>query len=94
MKRNERTIGEAYAQRKNILKLARIIGSGTLVKAVLAQVAFPVLLPVPMLEQTVAKTLGGRVKAIVTRYPEIGEDVDKPDDLAVARTILAPGKRG
>jgi hypothetical protein len=88
MKRNEKIIGEVYNQRKNVLKLAGIIGFSTLVRVFIAQLAFPALLPVPKLEQTVGKLLGGSVKAIKTHYPEIGEDVDKPDDLAIARQLL------
>lgn len=95
MKRNEKIIGEVYNQRKNILRLAGIIGFSTLIRAFLAQIAFPVLLPVPKLEQTVGKMLGGKVQAIVTHHAEIGEDVDKPNDLAVAREILSiRGTRG
>jgi CTP:molybdopterin cytidylyltransferase MocA len=88
MLKNEKIIGEVYAQRKKVTKLAGIIGFGVLIKAILAQIAFPALLPIPMLEQTVAKMLGGSVKAVVTNYPEIGEDVDKPGDLAYVRELL------
>ena len=38
------------------------------------------------------RMLGGKVAAVVTAYPEIGEDVDKPSDLAAVRKILAPNE--
>jgi hypothetical protein len=89
MRRNEKIIGDVYAERKNVLKLASIIGLPTLVRVLLAQIAFPGMLPIPVLEASVSKLLGGRVKAIVSHYPEIGEDVDKPSDLEIVCKVLS-----
>ena len=36
--------------------------------------------------------LGGKVAAVVSAYPEIGEDVDKASDLNAVLEILRPTK--
>lgn len=89
MRRNEERISDAYAARKKVFTLARMIGFGVLIRAVLAQILFPSVLQIPMLERAVSKMLGGRVAVIPTNYPEIGEDVDKESDLEAVRIILA-----
>jgi hypothetical protein len=89
LRRNERQIAQAYAARKKPFTLAAMIGVGILLRAVLARALFPGLLPVPMLERKVSEMLGGRVVAIPTSYPEIGEDVDKAADLEAVRASLA-----
>ena len=89
LQRNEREIARAYAARKKPFALARTIGLGILLRALLAQLLFPALLPIPMLERALSEMLGGRVVAIITSYVEIGEDVDKVADLEAVRAILA-----
>ncbi len=84
---NWETIQKAYAARKHITKLARMIGLGVLVRVIVGQ-ALPWLLTVSMLERAASRMLGARVAAVVSAYPEIGEDVDKPSDLAAVRSIL------
>ncbi len=88
LRKNEKRISEAYTARKKPLKLAGMISYGILLRAALAQVAFPSLLPVPMLEHAVSRMLDGKVVAILTEYPEIGEDVDKAEDLEAVRGFL------
>jgi GTP:adenosylcobinamide-phosphate guanylyltransferase len=89
VERNWKAIQESYAARKQIGKLARMIGVGVLIRVIVAQ-AFPGVLKVAALERAASRMLGGRVAAVVSRYPEIGEDVDKPSDLAAVRGILCP----
>lgn len=86
--RNWQAFQDAYAARKRIGKLARMIGIGVLGRVILAQ-AFPGALRVAALERAVSGMLGGKVAAVISAYPEIGEDVDKPSDLAAMRGILA-----
>lgn len=87
--RNWQAIEDAYAARKQIGKLARNIGLGVLLRVIVGQ-AFPFVLRLSTLERAVSRMLGGKVAAVVSAYPEIGEDVDKPSDLAAVRKILAP----
>ena len=84
---NWEAIANAHAARKHILKLARMIGIGVFLRVILAQLA-PCVLSVSVLERAASRVLGAKVVAVVSAYPEIGEDVDKPSDLAVVRKIL------
>lgn len=88
---NQGTISRAYAARKSPVKVARMLGAGLLVRLLLAQFVAPSLLTVGALEQAVSRLLGGGARAagIRSEYPEIGTDVDKPDDVALARRMLA-----
>ncbi len=88
LRRNEQQIANAYAARKKPFALARIIGVGVLMRAILSQLFFPGLLSVSMLERVVSRMLRGQVLAIQTDYPEIGEDVDKASDLEAVRAFL------
>lgn len=86
--RNECKIAQAYAMRKKPLLLASRIGFGVLVRTLLAQTGFRSLLSIPMLEQSVGRMLGGRVAAIISEYPEIGEDADRADEIEFFSAIL------
>ena len=90
---NQGTISRAYAARKSPIKVARMLGPGLLVRLLLAQFVAPSLLTVGALERAVSRLLGGGTRAagIRSECPEIGTDVDKPDDVAIARRILAGG---
>ncbi|HOM70967.1 MAG TPA: nucleotidyltransferase family protein [Armatimonadota bacterium] len=88
LKRNETQIAGAYAARKKPLKLASMIGFGTVIRMLIGQVLFPSAFSVPLLEKTLSGILGGSVSAVVSQYPEIGEDVDKISDLEAVRKIL------
>lgn len=65
------------ANRKNVIRLAGMFGLGTLVKLALGT------LEIAELEGNVSRILGVPAKALVTKYAEIGFDVDKPDDIAL-----------
>jgi len=88
MARNEEVIKRAYAARKKVLSLALMIGLGVLARALIAQLGFPRVLSIPDLERVVGRMLGGRVAAVVSPYPEIGEDVDRASDLEQVRKAL------
>lgn len=85
------SIADAYAARKQVLQLARMIGLGVLLRVVVAQLV-PGVLKVNSLERAVSRMLGASVAAVISDYPEIGEDVDKPSDLEAVRAILGTGK--
>ncbi len=88
-------INTAYTLRKSVFKLAsmlgRAVGWGVLARIILAQCGMPGLLRILVLEKAVGKVLGARVvaKAIVTHDAAIGTDVDKMEDVQIAREMLA-----
>ena len=69
--------------RKNVLRLALLLGLPFLVRLLLRR------LTIPDLERQISRLWGIRGKAVVCPFPEIGIDVDKPSDLALARSALA-----
>ncbi|MCW3059960.1 MAG: hypothetical protein JWQ02_1781 [Capsulimonas sp.] len=88
--KQQEIIGQAYAARKDVLRLAKLLGGNLLWRVLLAQTVAPSQLTVPMLEAGVSRLLGGgNVAAIVTEHPEIGTDVDRPEAIDMARKILA-----
>ncbi len=68
--------------RKSPVKLCRILGFKFVVKFILN------MLTIPELENKVSEVLGISVKAIITNYPEIGIDVDKPSDYQIVSEYL------
>lgn len=68
-----------YSLRKSPIKLANKMGFSFIIKYLLGMVS---LVDV---EDVVAKTLGIQGKGVITNYPEIGVDVDKPSDLELVR---------
>lgn len=71
--------------RKKPTALARLVGLGVLWKYFIGQ------LTVREAECRVSNLLGARGVAVLSDYPEIGVDVDKPSDLELARRELARG---
>lgn len=88
---NRETIARAYAARKSPIQIAQMLGLGLLVRLLLSQALAPSLLTIGALEQSVSRLLGSNARAVGIRseYPEIGTDVDKPEDVAIARRLLA-----
>jgi GTP:adenosylcobinamide-phosphate guanylyltransferase len=87
---NRELIMRAYAARKDVLALGRMLGWGLLGRIVVSQLAFPNLLSVSDLELGVARLMGpgSVVKAVVTQFASIGTDIDKPGDVLFARERL------
>jgi len=86
---NQVLISRAYDARKSPVQVARLLGAGLLARLLLAQLFAPSLLPISALESGVGRLLGGaRAAGVRSEYPEIGTDVDKPADVAVARRLL------
>lgn len=93
--KHAQTIARAYQARKKPLLLARLIGYGVLFRFALGQI-FPAVLKLKHLERAAGKLLGAELRALVTDYAEIGQDVDKADDIRAIGDILknrdmAPG---
>ncbi|MGB9866619.1 MAG: nucleotidyltransferase family protein [Bacillota bacterium] len=70
--------------RKSPVKLATLVGPVFLVKF-----AFN-LLTVAELEHKISSMFNAVGRAVQTPYAEIGVDVDKPDDLELARSVIPP----
>jgi GTP:adenosylcobinamide-phosphate guanylyltransferase len=74
-------IDRLYASRKNPVKLAGMFGLGFILGLLLGR------LTLPQLEARAGEIVGGRVRAIISTYPELGFDVDKLEDLDLARQV-------
>ncbi|GGJ53231.1 NTP transferase domain-containing protein [Deinococcus roseus] len=74
---------EMLAHRKNPLKLAGLIGMGTLIRLLTGQ------LSLERLEHKIGSILGVSVSAMPTGYASIGTDVDKDGDLELAQQLLS-----
>lgn len=68
--------------RKKPLRLALIVGPGVLCRFLLGR------LSLREAEKKVSGFLGLRGRAVIAPIPEIGVDVDKPDDLEAAKAVL------
>ncbi len=77
---HERRIAAAFAARKSPLKLAGMLGFGTVGRLVLSQKLHPNLLTIPLLEARVGRLLGGKASAYISQDPELATDLDRPSD--------------
>lgn len=84
---NWKAIADAYAARKQVFRLARMIGLQVLARCIVGQFV-PSILKLAYLEAAVSRMVNARVAVVISSYPEIGEDVDKPSDLGAVREIL------
>ncbi|KKM09312.1 hypothetical protein SY88_19270 [Clostridiales bacterium PH28_bin88] len=73
---------ELVRLRKSPVALARAVGFSVILKYLLK------LLSVPEAERKVSRMLGIRGVVVVSHYPEVGIDVDKPSDLELVRDVL------
>ncbi|NLC52816.1 MAG: NTP transferase domain-containing protein [Firmicutes bacterium] len=78
-------IEQAIALRKHPVKLCRLLGFMFMLKLIAGQ------LRIEEIEARVAVILNVKGAGIRSLYPEIGVDVDKPSDLALARGLLGKG---
>lgn len=72
-------IRRLFESRKNPIKLASMFGLGFVLGLLTGR------LSIPQLEARAGEIIGGRVAAIISTHPELGFDVDKLDDLNLAR---------
>lgn len=68
--------------RKSPFRLCQLMGLKFIIKFLLKK------LTLPEVEEKVSDLFGITAVAVITRYPEIGVDVDKPSDLAVVSACL------
>lgn len=72
-----------YEARKNPMKMAAILGFGFLLRLVLG------ILTIDKAEKVFSRVMNIRAKVVISEYPEIGNDVDKPIDIMVASAYLS-----
>ncbi len=78
-------IAQAYAARKSPLRLAHMLGPGTVGRVLGSQIVSPRLLSVPQLEARISRLLGGPVNALWCEHAEIATDLDRPADFAAIK---------
>lgn len=76
------TLTKAIALRKRPIKLCGMLGWRYICKLLLG------LLTIKEIEGRVAEVLRVKAVGIISPYPEVGIDVDKPSDLKLAREVL------
>ncbi|SJZ74548.1 NTP transferase domain-containing protein [Selenihalanaerobacter shriftii] len=81
---NESTavINRMIANRKDPLKMTRILGLKFLFKLLCGQ------LSISEVEDRASELVNSCCKAIITDYPELGFDIDKPEDLELIQKIV------
>ncbi len=82
LERSQELIARLYAARKNPLKLATLFGLPFIFGLLTGR------LTIRQLEDRASAIISGRVAAIISHYPELGFDVDKVEDLEVARRVV------
>jgi hypothetical protein len=89
LREHQQVIRDAYARRKDVAKLATLLGPALLIRLLLSRIA-PGMLSITHLEAAVGRLIGGaKARAIITPYAEIGVDIDKPEDVRIARAALS-----
>lgn len=79
---------DLLAARKQPWRIARRVGLGVLLRLVLRR------LTVRGIEQTAERVLGGPCRVVLSPYPELAMDVDKPRQLALVTAALVEGRGG
>lgn len=80
---------QAYPRRKNPAYLAQLIGPGNVLKLLTGR------LELSDIEKAVSRAAGINCRLVVTEHADLGSDVDRPEDLRLARELLkAPRKPG
>ena len=94
LRSHEGVLRAAYARRKSVVGLANLLGPALLLRLAASR-PLPGLLTIAHLEAAVGRALGGaRARAIVSPFAEVGADVDRPQDVEIARSLLEkPGLR-
>jgi len=83
------TMERAYAARKKPLKLAGIVGWGTLFRVALGQIS-PRVLSKASLESAVSRFLGAPVHAVISDHQGIGMDIDNFEQYRVISSLKMP----
>ena len=87
LRRGRTVIQQAFLMRKKPIKLARLLGFRFILKFVFNR------LGLHEIEERAATVLGCTGRAVISPYPEVGIDVDKPSDLELVERVLAGKNR-
>ena len=77
-------IERSFAARKNLFRIASILGPAFLFRLIVSRLVTPKALNLRLLETAVTNFIGATARAIVTLYAEIGTDIDKFEDVRAA----------
>lgn len=69
--------------RKNPVKMARILSIGFMIQLLLGS------LTISKAEKKFSRVMNIKARAIISEYPEVGNDVDKPSDVIMAAAYLS-----
>ena len=83
-------IADAYAARKSVPAIARMLGIGAILRLIVSQKAAPNLLPLAWLENRISQLLDARARALICHAPELATDLDKPADFEAIGIVPAP----
>jgi hypothetical protein len=84
-------IAESYAARKSVLKIARLLGPGAILRLAVSQKLAPNLLTLAWLENRISRLIGATGHALICHAPELATDLDRPSDFeAVGLAPPAP----
>jgi len=83
IERNRDLIARLFSYRKSPLKLARLFGPGFILGLVFGR------LSIEALERRASSIIQAKVAAVIVEHPELGFDIDKMDDLLLAREVFA-----
>ena len=83
-------IAESYAARKSVLKIARMLGPGAILRLAVSQKMAPNLLTLAWLENRVSRLIGATGRALICHAPELATDLDRPSDFAAVGIALSP----
>lgn len=78
-------IARFYAARKSPLRLAWMLGPAIVLRGAMALSPLPSPLTLPAVEKAMSRLVGGEARALLSPYPEIATDIDRPDDLLAIR---------
>jgi molybdopterin-guanine dinucleotide biosynthesis protein A len=73
---------KVFELRKSVPKLMMFLGPGFIIKLGLKT------LSVPDIEKRATEMMNAKTVAVITPYPEIGIDVDKPSDLELVKQVM------
>lgn len=76
-------IQRVVALRKKPVRISRMLGFRFIIKLALRR------LTISEIEKRVENMFGLQALAIISFYPEIGTDIDKPSDWEIARRVLS-----
>ena len=83
--KNRDRVESVIRNRKSVPKLVQILGPAFIIRFALRK------LDITGLERKATQILNARMRGVITPHPEIGLDVDKPEDLEMVRGVLGHG---